>query len=317
MNDAKPELFHRIKDQKSILALTVCDRHVYAGTQGGDLLVWSLNTFELVHDIRAHRGSLLGLCISADCKLLFTSGADDLVNVWSTQSFRRLYSIYSTYDVGDVFCVTYSPRLQIVYLGTQNTSIQWYDLSKKDLKPPPDPTAHPVHRNDRFFDSKAPDGSITPRSTSAEDLKALGGYELEIDKNDIVQYAHYGYVYCMLLVDAPTNRSGSSDLLVSGGGDGTIKLWSLDKNDGSLCDPVCLSEGEESVLSIAQDGGFLYAGHLGGHVNIWDLDTRQMIRKLNTHEDDVLSLSIGYDLIFCGGSGGRAKVRRLRTLSSR
>ena len=47
-----------------------------------------------------------------------------LAQVWCTTSFDRLYSLYSTYDVGDVFCVVYSARLQTVYLGAQNTSIQ-------------------------------------------------------------------------------------------------------------------------------------------------------------------------------------------------
>lgn len=311
MKDTKPDLFHKIKDQKSILSLTVCDRHVYAGTQGGDLLVWSLSTFELLHELHAHRGSCLGLFISADCKLLFSSGGDAIVNVWCTRDFRRLYSIYSTYDVGDVFSVTYSARLQTVYLGAQNTSIQWYDLSKKDVKLPPDPTAHPNHRNDRFFDSKGADGISTPRSSSATDLRALGGQDLEISKGDIVQYAHFGYVYCVLLVDASTNKSEATEMLASGGGDGTIKLWSLDQRDGSIKDPVCLGEGDESVLSLAHDGSFLYSGRLGGDVNIWDLDARQMIRKLNTRSHDVLTLSVSYDLIFCGGSEGKAKVSSL------
>ena len=47
-----------------------------------------------------------------------------LNKVWCTQSLRRIYSIYSTYDVGDVFSVVYSTKLETVYLGAQNTSIQ-------------------------------------------------------------------------------------------------------------------------------------------------------------------------------------------------
>lgn len=44
--------------------------------------------------------------------------------VWCPETLNRLYSIYSKYDVGDVFCVVYSVELQTVYLGAQNTSIQ-------------------------------------------------------------------------------------------------------------------------------------------------------------------------------------------------
>lgn len=35
----EPILFHKVKNQKSILALAVSDSRLYAGTQGGELLV--------------------------------------------------------------------------------------------------------------------------------------------------------------------------------------------------------------------------------------------------------------------------------------
>ena len=35
----QPALFHKIKNQRSILAVAVSDSHIYAGTQGGELLV--------------------------------------------------------------------------------------------------------------------------------------------------------------------------------------------------------------------------------------------------------------------------------------
>ena len=48
----------------------------------------------------------------------------NVIQVWDTRSFKRVYCIYSTYDVGDVFCVSYSSSSKTVYLGAQNTSIQ-------------------------------------------------------------------------------------------------------------------------------------------------------------------------------------------------
>ena len=120
----EPGLFHKIKDQSSILALLVSESKIFAGTQSGDLLVWSLETFSLLANVHAHRGSILCLCLSTDGKQLFSSAGDAIVNVWCTSSLSRQYSIYSKYDVGDVFCVAYSTSLQTVYLGAQNTSIQ-------------------------------------------------------------------------------------------------------------------------------------------------------------------------------------------------
>lgn len=43
--------------------------------------IWSLETFELLSRIHAHRGSVLCLYLSADGKLLFSSAGDAIVNV--------------------------------------------------------------------------------------------------------------------------------------------------------------------------------------------------------------------------------------------
>ena len=99
-----------------------------------------MDTYELLYSITAHRGAVLGLFVSQDGKLLFSSAGDAIVNVradllylspkankfkvWCTTKLTRLYHIWSTYDVGDVFCVAYSASLDMVYLGAQNTSIQ-------------------------------------------------------------------------------------------------------------------------------------------------------------------------------------------------
>ena len=46
------------------------------------------------------------------------------MQVWSTRTFARLYSIHSHHDVGDIFAVAYSSSLKTIYCGGQNTSIQ-------------------------------------------------------------------------------------------------------------------------------------------------------------------------------------------------
>ncbi len=304
---SQPKLFHRIKTQASILALLISDSKIYAGTQDGDLLIWSLKTYELLSTIHAHRQALLCLSLSEDGQLLFSSAGDAIVNVWSTRTLKRLYSIYSKYDVGDVFCVVYSSALQTVYLGAQNTSIQWYNLAERDVRPAPDPTSHPSSRSHRFFDSKGPTGVSTPRSQSAHGDRSLGGRELAIDKDRIVQYAHYGYVYCMLLIRDLGNHLGEK--LISGGGDGIINIWNIDLHAGNtITEPTSLENGDESILTLALDGTFLYSGRLEGDVNIWDLETRQLIRRVKAYNADVLTISVGHGLIFSGSSEGIAKV---------
>jgi di- and tripeptidase len=51
------------------------------------------------------------------------------LKVWDAKRYHRLHSIYSTYDIGDIFCVAYCSSLNTLYLGGQNASIQvWFSL---------------------------------------------------------------------------------------------------------------------------------------------------------------------------------------------
>lgn len=309
--DALPILSHRMRHNKSILTIALSGDKIFAGTQGGEILVFSLDTYERITVIEGHRGSVLGLCLSENESLLFSSAGDRVVNVWDTRTFRRVYWIYSTYDIGDVFCVSYSERLRTVYLGAQNTSIQWYDLKEKDVRPQPRPQNHPFVRQDHFFDSSGPGGVRTPRPAEHETRSrhAISGQALELDKGHIFHFAHYGYVYCMLLAK---DINPGEDILISGGGDGVINIWRLvEPRGGAIEKMFSLDDGREeghSILSLAIDGTFLYSGRAGGEVNVWDLETRQLVRSLKAHRDDVMSICLGGGVLFSASVTGFVKV---------
>ena len=113
----------------------------------------------------------------------------------------------------------------------------------------------------------------------------------------------------MLLSRGLDAGNADTETLISGGGDGVVKVWSLDsRENGALSEEISLENGDGSVLSMALDGTVLYTGRLEGGVNVWDLDTRQLIRTVKAHNADVLALAVGHGLLFSGGSNGIAKV---------
>lgn len=308
--ERRPELAHHLQNDSSILTLAVGEHFIYAGTQDGDILVWSLASFELINRIQAHTRAVLCLFLSADGQLLFSSAGDAIVNAWCPNSLKLLYHIYSTYDVGDVFSVVYSAQFETVYMGAQNTSIQWCSLKDSASRPTPNPERHPDRRNHRFFDSAQAGGTSTPRPQITR-IPVDDGNVLEIDKAHMIQYAHFGYVYCMLLVRSVSRLVDSEDdMLISGGGDGTIKLWKLshDQNQG-IQEVACLGEDDaESVLSMALDGSFLYSSKLEGVIELWDLDTKQKLRVIRAHKGDVMTLQMGWGYLWSAGSTGYARV---------
>ncbi len=141
---------------------------------------------------------------------------------------------------------------------------------------------------------------------------ATGGQILEIDKQHIYQFAHFGYVYCMLLTRGILADDQNEEVLISGGGDGAVKIWKLDSGDsGAIQELYRLDDGREdgdSVLSIVVEGNFLYSGRLDGEINVWDLETKQLVRSLNVHKEDILTVAFGGRLLFCAGEAGIVRV---------
>ncbi|AEO63939.1 9a521bc8-7bc6-4574-a9b6-ded8b4a4b377 [Thermothielavioides terrestris] len=315
--DQAPEQLQELRHDGSVLSIAVSDKYIFAGTSRGEIVVWSLGTYQFVQTIQAHKRSVLCLLLSEDNKYLFSSACEPIIGVWCPKTLTRLYEIYSTYDVGDVFSVAYSPQRETLYLGTQTQDIQWISLKDPSRRVPYDSANHPDKRQHRFFDSRAVGGTSTPRRM--EEHYALipkAATVLEIDDGAIRQYAHYGWVFCMLVAKGPTVLADpDEDVLISGGGDGTIKLWRLsdhgpDYDDGVFGDieeMMCLGEDDsDSVMSIAIDGSFLYAGKLQGIIELWDLDTKQKLRVIKAHDGNVNTLRMSFGLLWSGATGGSA-----------
>ena len=191
---------------------------------------------------------------------------------------------------------------------------QWYDLKQKDVRARPEFGSRPSERKNRFFDSLGPGGVQTPKpsATDTRSKDAAGGQELQIDSQDIYQFAHYGYVNCMMLGTGILPEAPSEELLVSGGGDGRILLWNINpEKAGAITRAHVLEDGREegaSILSLALEGNFLYSGRFDGEVNIWDLQTRQLVRSLKANIGDVSTLTLGGGALFAGGKSGRVQV---------
>ena len=320
--DAAPERIHELKHDCSVLALAVSDKYIFAGTQNGEILVWSLGSFEVVRSFQAHKRSVLCLSLSSDSRYLLSSACEPIINVWCPRTFVRLFEIYSSYNVGDVFSIAYSAQHQTVYMGTQTQYIQWIDLADARRKVSQDSAQHPDRRQHRFFDSRAVGGVSTPRRMEERwGLIPRAETVLEIDAGAVKEYAHFGWIHCMLIAKGPTVFvDPDEEVLISGGGDGTIKLWKLLENGpdhnlnenvkGDIEEIMCLGEeSADSIVSLAIDGSFLYSGkRYEGTIELWDLDTKQKLRVIKAHEGDVMALQMSFGLLWSASTNGLASV---------
>lgn len=341
-----PQRIQELKHDDSVLTLAVSDKYIFAGTHTGEIFVWSLDTFELVSRFQAHKRHVLWLYLSDSASnspasspppasadihpersILVSSAGDAIVSVWCPNTFAHLYEIYWLDHIGDVFSCAYSSQQDTVYIGAQNTTIQWVSLSDPDRRVSHSNPNHPNLRVDPFFDSKAVGGKSTPRKKDKRGLLIPPANEtLEIYRSSIGHGSHTGFIYCMLIAKGPTVLvDPDEEVLITGGGEGWIKLWQIKKDkkyDGmeeweawEHREIMCLGEQDaQSVFHIAIDGSFLYGGKKRGIIELWDLDTKQKLRVIKDHRGDngkcgdIMSLQMAWGQLWSAATSGTAAV---------
>lgn len=299
-----PELIHRWRNTSSVLSLAVTDEYIFAGTETGEILVYDFETYEKKGTLAGHQGSVFCLTLTTDQRYLFSGSSDSIIKVWDVKFLTEVYAIYSVYDIGDIFSIGWAPKHEVLYFGTQNASIQWIKLYEREsYNVTRDPRGLPSLRFDKFFDSKGPGEKLSAQQSAIkkEHIKKCNNGEypvalLEVPPTNVVQYAHYGYVYSILVADL-----GDKEVLISGGGDGTVKVWGLESSDGNLSEIKSFeTDGTIGVLNLAYSDMFLYCGQYAGIVTMIDLATYQIIRVDKSGSEDIMCLAVNGDCLFKG-----------------
>lgn len=322
-----PRLLHSLGyENKSVLSLMANGDHIFTGGQCQDIGVWDKHTFTLETSLRGHTGSILALELAEEKGWLFSASGDSTVRVWSTVTFQPVCILnpYLETGAGDLFSLIWNPTMQVIYIGCQNTSLQWQGFSKFQLGRRTDEQSGsgiltPSRKVHKFFDSypqythrpadlQANNFSLSPSSSQ----DAFGGTTslINIPATNVIDSAHFGYIYCMTLV--PSTREGAGEIaqkqiqncyLVTGSGDETVKIWRCNPSGLNIIHSFDCQHG--AVLSLAASGETIYAGCQDGHVKVLDLETRTLVRSIIVQENvDVLSLSIMQsDLYTCSANG--------------
>ncbi|GAA5873250.1 hypothetical protein JCM8547_008613 [Rhodosporidiobolus lusitaniae] len=125
--------------------------------------------------------------------------------------------------------------------------------------------------------------------------------ELQFESEHIVPFAHFGYVYTLIV-----GKKDDRTVLISGSGDELIRLWKPTVSD--LLQVATLeypdSSSGDAILALAARDNTVFAGHQGGIIRIWDLDTLTCIRVLKPYAHDILTLSVLSSSLFCGSADG-------------
>jgi di- and tripeptidase len=260
---------------------------------------------------------------------LTRSTAANTVMVWDAVTFEPLYVIHAPQtNIGDIFSLAYHEPFGVLFLGSQDASISSVCLPKKSVSKKPreqSPTRPSGHSTPlqipstyhRFFDSRSrkelvaslehlsrtssrespPSSPPSVHHAVLEEALNEGSAPslLQIDPKKVISYAHYGYIYTLALAE----RDGGQ-ILISGSGDGTIKLWrvngaglrkSASSNGTSEAQADALEylatlygDDDAAIFSVIYKDNTILAALQGGKIKVFDFETRQCIRRLDAHK---------------------------------
>ncbi|KAJ6620730.1 hypothetical protein B0H10DRAFT_2020308 [Mycena sp. CBHHK59/15] len=319
-----PALLHSLHERRSVLSLAASDLYIFCGSQSQDILVWDKNTFRLKDNLRGHTGAVLALEYAEDREWLFSSSGDSSVRIWSTSTLTPIYvlSPYLDTGAGDLFSLAWSPSLQTIYVGCQNTSLQWYDFNSGrqpdspatsrfgDIPCSASGTSTP-RKAHKFFDSypqyERKPADIYANNGQSRDISPHSDRStvpmprayLTIPEENVIDSAHYGYIYCMALLQ---DGMAGGVRLVTGSGDETVKVWQCLDKPSELHSFDCTNG---AIFALAVKDETVYAGCQDGSVKVLDLETKTLVRTIIVQEGtDVLSMSmIHSDLYTCSENG--------------
>ncbi|KAI9179698.1 hypothetical protein H9P43_005028 [Blastocladiella emersonii ATCC 22665] len=297
------------------------------GCQTGELLLFDPVTFSHAHTLRGHSRAVLTLAaIGTDEELLLSTSADGTVRIWSvspTAGDPRAVSVVVAADPGSVYAAVRDDRSRTVFLGCQNTSLQWFPSSSSSATPSSPVRPESADDDDGqgratlaarefsyFFSPRKLHAFLTPAERDAGHLRPA-----VIPDAHTLPHAHGGYVYAAAV--HPTRP-----WLITGAGDGSVKIWDISSTTPSLVrtlyvvaspdeDGDTYGDDEEAgvvSLAVARDGSTLYVGCQGGLIAVWDLETTQCLRRLVEHTADVTALEVAGDVLVSGSLDGSIKL---------
>jgi general transcriptional corepressor TUP1 len=199
-----------------------------------------------------------------------------------------------------VCCVRFSPDGTMLATGCSETARVFDVQSGKmtfNASRPGDMGDTTSNDDDDDDTSNKPDGAfVRAVAFSPDSSKLVAGmpqntvrvWDLATQKEGPVMMGHDSEVYALDCV---------GDLVVSGSGDRTVRLWDartgackkiLGRDDGGPSDGV-------TSVALSRDGKYLAAGSLDKVVRIWDTETTQLLDRLEGHSDSVYAIAFSPD----------------------
>ncbi|KAG1672374.1 hypothetical protein FOA52_010992 [Chlamydomonas sp. UWO 241] len=259
-----------------LLATGSCDKKV---------LIWGLQTRQLLGTLNVFQGDVLAVCFSPDGKHLATGSLDDTVRMWNVQDAIDETRETKSMHRGNVMSVMFSSDGSSIVSGSKDNSIKLWDRKSGHCK-----LTLTGHKHRVLSVALSPDGALIASGSSDRTVRvwdAITGAQLFkfVGHNDYVKSVAW-------------NVDGRG--VVSASKDNTLMVWDVSEarpSNGAgkieVSSVIKRMEGHtDSVLCVAVNARLIVSGSKDQTVRVWDASTYAPNNVMHGHNGEVCSVAL-------------------------
>lgn len=251
---------------------------LYSASADQHIIVWNLNSNQIIHDISAHSRAINDIAITSDARILVSCSDDQIIRVWDLASGQKIYELTAPYFTGSIKAIAISSDDAYLAAGGESGYLYQWNLITTQFGM----DTNPQRRTDIV--------PVKERVWSLEYIRNNQELLVGVDDGKAITYdairQEYGGVSLSFEIPLPSLK-----LVEVFGPDFDFDSFSVFRQNSAISanwDGQVTIQQSQFVsgmydlldrLDFSPDGTILAAGGKRGSTHIWNLTTNQPIYK--------------------------------------